>query len=69
MGEFNLQTASLADLWAALNFIKSEIELYDAIKATGIAPRKAYDLDVAAVSVREEIRRRMDAFIQPPIKA
>ena len=69
-----MQTASLADLWAAYNFIKSEISIWQNIVEIGKSEsendlHRFIYLRGAAKTIYYEIGMRMDTFIQPPIKA
>ena len=65
-----MQTASLADLWAAYNFVKGEIEkeIID-IRMSDEGVLRLYHLRKALEVVRQEISIRVYSFIVPPIKA
>jgi len=72
MNTFSLQTATLADLWAAYSFVKMEIDVWNEIVEAEVnesAVHRLYELRWAAKSIRLEISHRIYTFIQPPIKA
>ncbi len=73
MGEFNLQTASLADLWAAHSYLKNEIAFFQKMLNSGQPieglTEMISDLIDADSEVEYEITRRMNPFIRPSIKA
>ena len=70
MEVFSLQTASLADLWAAYSFLKKEIDtqIMD-VRMSQDSVERLYEMKRAAIAVNQEISRRINIFIQPPIKA
>jgi len=73
MNVFNLETASLADLWAAHSYLKSEItflqKMLDRGQSVDVLTESISDLIDADGEVEHEIAKRMNHFIQPPIKA
>lgn len=73
MEVFNAETASLADLWAAHLYLKKEIKFFKKMLKIGQpldgTAEMIGDLIDADGDVKHEIMRRMDAFIQPKIKA
>ena len=72
MNVFSLQNATIADLWAAYSFVKTEIDIWQEIvegEVSENAVHRLYELRWAAKSIRLEISHRVYTFIQPPIKA